>query len=229
MLSRKQQLGWRKPDADEKLYLPMFRLGYQQKIHLTKHGVGKTAWNDFVELLFQQEAFIDHEKCSVQSIKDQWTARIEKFNKQMGSQSDGRQNMSGHDGELSELDKTIRDIVLEVANEKAKKDAIESDKVAVNVSESTVLMKSMATDAKSRRRKADEAFKSTSDFVESSPESIGRSTRIRDDFAEFSKSIDKLVSAVAPPDVSKAVDIDEKQIEMKILQKSAQLNLIQLL
>ena len=53
------QLGQRKPDADEKLYTPLSRLGYELKIHLAKHGEVMKAWGNFVDLLFEQ--FINKE------------------------------------------------------------------------------------------------------------------------------------------------------------------------
>jgi hypothetical protein len=36
--SSKKQLGWRKPDADNTIYLDLFRLGNHEKMHLIKHG-----------------------------------------------------------------------------------------------------------------------------------------------------------------------------------------------
>ena len=64
----KHQLGWRKEDAEQKLYLPMFRLGYHLKIHVAAYGdIGKV-WDDFVSQLYQQDGFIGCGE-SVQSIK----------------------------------------------------------------------------------------------------------------------------------------------------------------
>ena len=53
-MSSKPQLGWRKDNADEVLYTPMFRLGYELKIHLAKHE----KWNHFQSQLYQQNGFL---------------------------------------------------------------------------------------------------------------------------------------------------------------------------
>jgi len=66
----KKQIGWRKPDADVNLYLPLFHLGYQLKIHLVQHGQTQKEWQIFVDKIFLQDGFIGSE-ASVSSIQTQ--------------------------------------------------------------------------------------------------------------------------------------------------------------
>ena len=67
----KKQLGWRREDADEALYFPLFKAGYQSKLHLLHHGDITSKWDQFVgEVLPKQEGFIGFE-LSTKSIRVQ--------------------------------------------------------------------------------------------------------------------------------------------------------------
>jgi hypothetical protein len=71
----KTQLGWRRNDAEKTLYLPLFRLGYQEEVHLAPYGDVTKAWNDFLNLLKTDPEFPKGE-FSVETIKKQWNKRI---------------------------------------------------------------------------------------------------------------------------------------------------------
>jgi hypothetical protein len=99
-----QQLGWRKESADAELYLPFFKLGYTHKLHLIKFGEVTKTWNNFMDDLFLQDGFRDHDRCSTDAVRTQWNGRIEKFKKKFGWEDGHQQNLSGEEGDLSELE-----------------------------------------------------------------------------------------------------------------------------
>ena len=119
------QLGRRKSDSDEILYLPMFRFGYVMKIHLAKHGDKEKEWKAFVEALFNQESFMGKQKCSTQSIKDQWNTRILKHKNMFGIDNGKQSNLSGLSDEMGALDALIKTILIEIQEEEAKKESLE--------------------------------------------------------------------------------------------------------
>jgi hypothetical protein len=83
----KPQLGWRGPNADELLYTPLFKFGYHERIHLVKYGEVGTAWDKFVDDVFEKQDGFVHKKelkGSVKSIKDQWIGRIDQFKREFG-------------------------------------------------------------------------------------------------------------------------------------------------
>jgi hypothetical protein len=110
-MSSKPQLGWRKDNADEALYTPMFRLGYELKIHLAKHGKVTEEWNNFQNQLYQQNGFIGHEPGSIESIKLQWKNRIETYKRKFGHEDGVQGNLSGEAGDLPEPDCIIKNIL----------------------------------------------------------------------------------------------------------------------
>ena len=44
----KPQLGWRKEDADEKLFATLFRFGYFKNMHRIEFGKTRERWTAFV-------------------------------------------------------------------------------------------------------------------------------------------------------------------------------------
>lgn len=164
-MSSKPQLGWRKDNADEVLYTPMFRLGYELKIHLAKHGKVTEEWNCFQNQLYQQNGFIGHEPGSIESIKLQWRNRIETYKRKFGHEDGVQGNLSGEAGDLPEPDCIIKKILKEQQDEDERKKAIEADKAAVNQTESSVLLNVLSEKSKKKRKSID----NNGEFVESTP------------------------------------------------------------
>lgn len=123
------QLGWSLPTADMLLYTPLFRFGYLEEMHLVPHGEVTKRWSIFVDKLFtSQNGFIGHKKTSLKSIRDQWYRRIESFKRLHGWEDGKTKNVSGLEGDLCELDATIKNILEEVNKVSETKKNIESDK-----------------------------------------------------------------------------------------------------
>jgi hypothetical protein len=93
----KKQIGWRKSDADENLYL-------------VQHGQTQKEWTLFVDQIFQQDGFIGSE-ASVASIQTQWKKRIEEHKNMFGLESGHPTNLSDLAGDMSELDCIIRYVI----------------------------------------------------------------------------------------------------------------------
>ena len=80
MATRRPQVGWRHPGADEELYVPLFKFGYHEKMHLVPHGKVTEYWTKFVDELFATlEGFMGKEKVTVRAVRQQWDSRIESF------------------------------------------------------------------------------------------------------------------------------------------------------
>ena len=169
MTSLTKQLPWRKPDVDNKLYLPMFRLAYLKKMHLIGHGNQTKEWNNFIAPLFEQDGWNQYEKTSGENIKVHYNERIEIFKNKVAWE-DGATNKSGLEGELNELETIIRDILLEMIDERERK-MLESDEYKrqlVNAVEATVLIPNVASvthensaNSIKKRKAADEQYVAT--------------------------------------------------------------------
>ena len=141
MATRKPQVGWRHPNADQDLYAGLFRFGYHERIHNAPHGKVTEHQTKFVNDLFNtQEGFMGKEKTSVRAVRQQWDARIESFKKTMGWEDGHCQNLSGFEGDLAEPDATIKMILNEIQEEEERKKAKENDAKQTEANEVQVIL-----------------------------------------------------------------------------------------
>ena len=84
-------------------------------------------------------------------------------------------NLSGEAGDLSEPDSIIKKILDEIQTEEEKKRAIEADKAAVNLAESTVLLNSISKDTRKKRKHLD-YFSPTSSSTSGDTASVGNNS-----------------------------------------------------
>lgn len=152
------QLGWRKDTADELLFTPLFRFAYLEEMHRIPHGEVTNKWKSFVDDLFmKQDGFVGSEKTSVTAIRDQWEYRIEKFKTFHGWENGACKNNSGKEGDLTEPDNTIRNILREQWEDAQRKKTLDADKEQTNRNETTVLLDSFGSKAKGKRQVLDKA------------------------------------------------------------------------
>lgn len=111
----KPQLPWKQKDiADNKLYLPMFKLAKQLNIHLVKHGGKEKEWTNFVDNLFNLDTFKNYEKLSITSVRTQYDNRIATFKKTFGYEDSViGNNLNLGNRDLSELDEIIKELLEE--------------------------------------------------------------------------------------------------------------------
>jgi hypothetical protein len=131
----------------------MFKVAQQEQMHIIPYGHVVAKWNSFVNLLFEKtQGFMEYEKTSVQSIRVQYDSRIAAFEKEMGW-ADGRcQNLSGKEGDKSELYEIISTMLEEKYSKENEKKLQDADKVAVDNNEVTVLIRGLGRDSKHTRK-----------------------------------------------------------------------------
>lgn len=119
------QLGWRLPNADEVLFEPLFRRGYEEHLHILPHGEVTSKWISFVDNLYEtEEGFIGKEKKSVKSVKEQWDLKIRRFKEKFGWLNGSVSPHLPHNDKLlleSGLYKIIHQIVYELWEHDKKK------------------------------------------------------------------------------------------------------------
>lgn len=148
----KKQLGWRKDNADQELYLPMCRLGYHLKVHLAPYGKIQETWISFKEQLLAQESFKNSDG-SLQSFKDQWNKRIAAFKYKFGWDDGKTSNLSDLAGDKSELENIIASIISEGDEEKERKEQVATEKEKTNACEQTVLSNALNEKTPKKRKK----------------------------------------------------------------------------
>jgi hypothetical protein len=183
-MSGRKQLGWRKSNSESSLNAPLFKFAYQEGMHLISHGEIVKKWNRFVVDLFEsQEGFMGMKPLSVKCLREQFDNRTEEF-KTFHGWDDGKcKNLSGKDGELSEPHNTIREMLKEQWDEEQKKKVLLNDKESVNENETTVLIRSIGSASKIKRKNT----RKIDDESVESPLSTSKSPE-----AMFAKSLEAL-------------------------------------
>ena len=203
------QLGWRQSNADRELYAPLFAFAYLEEMHLIKHGETVSKWMKFNDDLFRtQDGFIGKDKTSYNSIKVQFEKRIAEFKHTFGWENGKCKNNSGEEGDLTEPDATIRNMLKEKHDDAEAKKCAENDNKEVNQNEMTVLLNNMSSQSKKRpRNKLD-----SSNNGNHSGTKVGNSV---DDI--ISSTLQSFSSSLASPGVKKLKKALETVVEEKML------------
>ena len=122
---KKRLTPWRDKTIGPVLTNVLFRLAVSEGIHLKKTGIKQEKrWEDFTSLLFKQSEFKDMDG-STKSIQNQLKETKEERAKHHGwmDQNGGvTGNLSNHEGELSELDGNVKQILQDLEDVKAQKE-----------------------------------------------------------------------------------------------------------
>ena len=119
------QLPWRAAIKGPVLRTVLFRLALVQGMHMKKNKKGTPdIWESFAELLFKQPEFAGLEG-SAHSIQEQFRLTLQARSQHHGwTDANGgiTGNLSGHEGDLDELDKMVKQILMERKAKKADKE-----------------------------------------------------------------------------------------------------------
>ena len=98
---------WRKSDERRVLQLALMKVAFLEKPYLkSNHLKGNLEWENFADEVFKQEKFNGFKKCSATNIREQFNDCMDEILKQMKCGG----NLSGKEGGLGELEKSVRDI-----------------------------------------------------------------------------------------------------------------------
>ena len=129
-------------------------------MHIKEHGKVTDKWETFVELLFKDtepfkswaEVHNENQPASAKSIRTQFDARISEFKKTFGWEEGKCRNLSDEEGDLSELNSLIKNMLLEQFQYEQEKKVSKADNGEINLCETTVLLNALGEKSKVKRR-----------------------------------------------------------------------------
>jgi hypothetical protein len=184
------------------------------KIHLISHGETMQKWNQFLAELFKQQGFIGSES-SMQAIKTQWNNRILIYKKKLGHEDGRTANLSGEEGDLNEVDEIIKNMLNEVSEEEARKEAVNADKEKVNQTEYSVLLEGLKGQSKKRRTTKSTTSSNSSLSTNSTPSKVS-SNNYQSSLNVMAKAVETFSAAMLDDKEQKNLISIEEVIEQKL-------------
>jgi hypothetical protein len=145
---------WRNPDLCEPLYKALFKLAVTEQIHINKHGEKAKKWKLFIDKLFLQPEFAIYDKVSIAAVEGQFESYILYRSKHHGWLDNGGKtgNLSKNDGDLDDLDRHIKQILMDRETYDEQKKFKADIKIKVEDNEIAVLNKSLSNGAREKRK-----------------------------------------------------------------------------
>lgn len=208
---RKPKIPWDKPNADEKLFKPLFEVAYVERMHLLEYRKVIKSWDAFTKHLFKNVDPFPSMSTSIthHALRRQFNARI---NKHKESPS----------GVCDDLDSILDNIVREMSEMKVKKKETKEEtklkRKRLESIEEAVLHSSATTQSKKKRAALASQREPLHD--PSSSSSSSRSSSPEDVMTFLSKNAEILTEVVRKTDiVPGAMPGSDKEVKLSFEEK----------
>ena len=195
----------------EVLKRALFRLAVAEGIHMKKNRKGtEDIWVSFTALLFKQPEFAGLEGSS-NSVYTKYTDTLNEIARHHGWKDENGEitgNLSGHEGDLDDLDANVKQILMDKEDKKAQEELKKIQAGEINDIEKDVLTARLQAQAKEKRGRGSEQRK----VKGGSPSSTSSTTS---SVTSASHSVDDLFSAIFTPgrDKKARVTVDDDVTE----------------